>query len=166
MNEYLIQRALAVWINYRRHLCLPNVNGGLGLWSRGEMDFLAVTGAGYVIEIEIKCTLADLRREWRSPVKIEKHVRAHTVTKGIRRFYICTPAKIAQRAREEIEAEPLLAYAGILKLHEESRYVGVIRPAQNLKTARKLTGEERMKIGHLATMRYWDRPLTSGGQPT
>lgn len=160
MTEREIQRALAVWINYRRHLCLPNMNGGLGFWSRGEMDFVAVTGAGFVIEIEIKVTLADLRREWRSPVKIEKHRRAHTVTKGLRRFFICTPAKIAQKAREEIEAEPLLAYAGILKAveqHERSAWVGMVRPAQNLKSARKLTPDERMKIGHLATMRLWDR---------
>lgn len=161
VTERVIQRALAIWINYRTHLCLPNVNGGIGLWSRGEMDFLAVTGAGYVIEVEIKCNLADLRREWRSPVKIEKHRRAHTVTKGIRRFFICTPDKIFQRAREEIEAEPLLAYAGLLRY--QGSHIGVVRPAQNLKTARKLDGEERMKIGHLATMRFWDRSQVGGG---
>jgi hypothetical protein len=171
VNEYKIQRALAIWINYRTHLCLPNVNGGIGLWSRGEMDFLAVTGAGYVVEVEIKCTLADLRREWRSQVKIEKHLRAHTVTKGIRRFFICIPQKIAVQARAEIEAEPLLAYAGILQIHDESHYIGVVRPAQNLKSARKLSADERMKIGHLAAMRLWsmtprideEPPPTTGG---
>lgn len=162
MSEREIQRALAIWINYRRHLCLPNVNGGIGLWSRGEMDFLAVTSVGYVIEVEIKCSLTDLRREWRNPTKIEKHTRTHTVTKGIRRFFICTPADIAQSARAEIEAEPLLVYAGILIYN--GRSIGVLRPAQNLKTARKLTADERMKIGHLASMRLWDRttsPTTS-----
>jgi len=159
VNEARIQRALAIWINYRSHLCLPNVNGGLGLWSRGEMDFIAITGAGYIIEVEIKCTLADLRREWRSQVKIHKHRRAHTVDKGIRRFFICTPASIAQKARFEIEAEPLLAYAGILSVDDEANYVKVLRPAQNLKSARKLRPDEYMKIGHLATMRFWSAPL-------
>jgi hypothetical protein len=165
VNEAVIQRALAVWINYRRHLCLPNVNGGLGLWSRGEMDFLAITGAGYIIEVEIKCTLADLRREWRSPVKIEKHRRAHTVDKGLRRFFICTPRSISQKARAEIEAEPLLAYAGILSFHDESKYVGILRPAQNLKTARKLKPDEYLKIGRLATMRFWDRLIPEAPDP-
>jgi hypothetical protein len=157
VNEYRIQRALAIWINYRRHLCLPNVNGGLGLWSRGEMDFIAITGVGYIIEVEIKCTLADLRREWRSQMKIHKHKRAHAVDKGIRRFFICTPQKISQQARLEIEAEPLLSYAGILSVHDEANYVKVVRPAQNLKSARKLSPDEYLKIGHLATMRFWER---------
>jgi len=158
MNETSIQRALAHWINYRRHLCLPNVNGGLGLWSRGEMDFIAITGAGYIIEVEIKCTLADLRREWRSHEKIHKHVRAHTVDKGIRRFFICTPQKIAQLARFDIEAQPMLSYAGILSVSDEGNYVKMVRPAQNLKSARKLRPDEYMKIGHLATMRFWNKP--------
>ena len=159
MNEALIQRALAYWIDYRRHLCLPNLNGGLGFWSRGEMDFVAVTGANYVIEIEIKCTMADLRREWRSPVKAEKHRVAHFKEKGIRRFFICVPGKIAEKAKTEIEAEPSLAYAGILKAVDQGEWVaiGVMRPAHNLKTARKLTPDERMKIGHLAAMRLWEK---------
>lgn len=157
MNEPRIQRALAVWINYRRHFCLTNVNGGLGFWSRGEMDFIAVTGAGYVVEIEIKCTLADLRREWRNPNKIDKHRRVTTATKGIRRYFICTPQKIAVKARAEIEAEPLLAYAGILSVHDELNYVKVVRPAKNLPTARKLEPDEYLKLAHLAMMRFWER---------
>ncbi len=163
MNEHSLQRALAVWINYRRHFCLTNVNGGLGFWSRGEMDFIAVTSAGYVIEIEIKCSLADLRREWRNPNKVDKHRRVATATKGIRRYFICTPQPIAEKAKAEIEAQPELAYAGILRAvqpyaDQPSRInIGVVRPAQNLKTSRKLAPHEYLKLAHLAMMRYWDR---------
>jgi hypothetical protein len=160
VNEHRLQRALALWINYRRHFCLTNVNGGLGFWSRGEMDFIAVTGAGYVIEIEIKATLADLRREWRNPNKVEKHRRVSTATKGIRRYFICVPVKIIDKAKAEIEAQPELAYAGILMASEAENghvFIHAVRPAQNLKTARKLDAHEYLRIAHLAMMRFWDR---------
>lgn len=160
MNEHQLQRALAVWINYRRHFCLTNVNGGLGFWSRGEMDFIAVTGAGYVVEVEIKRTMADLRREWRNSNKIEKHRRVDTAAKGIRRYFICTPAAIAEKAKAEIEARPELAYAGILKAQQPHAnghiYIGVVRPARNLPTARKLKPDEYLKLAHLAMMRFWE----------
>jgi hypothetical protein len=164
LTEAEIQRALAHWIDYRRHLCLPNVNGGLGFWSRGEMDFIAVTGVGHVVEIEIKCTLADLRREWRNPTKVRKHNLTHQRDRGIRRFFICTPAQIIDKALAEIKAQSLLDYAGVLSCHEGG-YVTVLRAAQNLKTGRKLNDTERMKIGHLAAMRLWDR-ATSANPPT
>lgn len=160
MNEPRLQRALALWINYRRHFCLTNVAGGLGFWSRGEMDFIAVTGAGYVIEIEIKCTMADLRREWRSENKVHKHKLVSTATKGIRRYFICVPTKMIDKAKAEIEAQPSLAYAGILMASEAKDghvFIHMVRPAQNLKTARKLGPAEYLKIAHLAMMRFWDR---------
>ena len=164
MNEHTIQNALALWFGYRRNLCLPNVAYGLGHWRRGEMDFVAISRAGYCTEVEIKCSLADLRREWRKPGKARKHAFAVNPG-GIKRFYICVPDAAADRAWAEVDAQPSLAYAGLLRVfasHHESKAIRIDRAAWSLPTSRKLSADERLHVGRLANARYWDLRVSGG----
>ena len=141
----------------RQTLTVPNVTSGLFDW--GESDLIQVSDAGYVTEIEIKISIADLKREWQKRRWQEHWVREWL--NRIRYYWIAMPLELCEPAREHI---PEWVGAGILgvsmkALHESWAFYRyqvkkVLRPASN-RTARPLTLRERSQIGRLGTLRYW-----------
>ena len=61
MNAREIEYHVSNYFDVLRNICVPNVSHGFnGLW---ESDLLIVTKARYLYEVEIKTSVADLRKD-------------------------------------------------------------------------------------------------------
>jgi hypothetical protein len=140
--------ALSTYFDYRQQLIVPNVSWGMHMH---ECDLLIVSKAGYLTEVEIKVTRADLRadkKKWhghRSPV--------------IKRLFFALPDYLEKC----IDMVP--KRAGIILIKPKDNVPGEypysprcreIRPAQRQKGAGKITDADRYKIARLGALRIWN----------
>ena len=132
----------------------------------GECDLLAVSKAGYVTEYEIKMSMHDFKREWKknrwigSPGNPGFHYSYRAFKKMVKFYWIVVPGKLAAKV------EPLIPEhigAGLISVSERSTPWRVndlgfeeTRPAILNSKAQKITDEQRMNLGRLAAMRYWN----------
>ena len=143
MNSLQIEVALAKYLDYRQHLIVPNVWWGLGF--RHELDLLVLTKSGYVWEIEIKISKADLLAD--------KNKKYGHYDNRIRKLYFAVPKKLMDIAVKEIPER-----AGLFEIDDLSsswKRVTMERPAKINKNAIKLSKKEIKKLYELTAMRIW-----------
>lgn len=136
--EYAISRKDT--FNFLTNDVLINISWG---FLRHEADMLIVSKAGYITEIEIKRSRADLRLDFK-----KKHTHESNF---ITRFYYAVPESLVEKTKEL-----LILYnrkAGIISYSENSK-INIIQLAPNL-NKRKITLEERVKLLRLGNMRIW-----------
>ena len=172
MTSKEILLALSYRHDLRTQILVPNVSWGLVSW--GECDLLAVSEAGYVTEYEIKLTLADFKREWKKKRWISKsgtpddNYYYRAFRKMVKFYYIVVPEKVSDKV------EPLIPEhigAGLISIVEKpdwrTLFVGYateVQPAIANRKAKKLTDEQRMSLGRLAAMRYWNLARSNYGK--
>ena len=140
--------ALAIWLNYRQNLIVPNVSWGIS--GLHECDLLVVSKAGYLTEIEIKVTRADLRAD-------KKKWHGHE-SRRIKRLFFALPDylehcidMVPERAGI-ILVRPKANVPYVYPYHQRCRE---IRKAQRNKDAGKITVTDRYKIARLGALRIW-----------
>lgn len=84
--------AVANLIGWRENVIVPNVYFGLGL--RHEADLIVLDKSGRLTEIEIKCTLSDLKADFKKPHSHQSSI--------ISRLVYAVPDKIVDYAKENI----------------------------------------------------------------
>ena len=139
MTTIEIELAVVTLFGIRRHLIVPNISWGLNIH---ECDLLIVTRSGYCIEVEIKTSLQDLKRD------ASKHHRHNSNL--IKRLFFAFPENV-------YKSEYIPDRAGIITIRDlaSGRYAKIERPAQINKQARPLTADEMVHLGRLAPMRIW-----------
>lgn len=152
MNEHDIALALAYGpFPYRRYVCVPNLSWGL---LPHEADFAAMAPSGFLYEVEIKISVADLKRD----AAKRKHGRWHE-QQLIRGFLYAMPLLIWEKVKDN---PPIPDYAGVIVVNHAARTydqtMRIRRPQLN-RNARPLTAGEQRELGRLGTMRYWTRQL-------
>lgn len=149
-----IEIAVAKYFNPRVHLIVPNISWGMNLH---ECDLLIMNGRNYGVEVEIKISKADLRADCKKP-------HGHNSNR-IRRLFFAIPEYLYT---DEI-VSMIPERAGIL----------VITPAENMgtyytrprccvkrnakinKSAKPFSDSERINMGRLGMLRYWDIRTTN-----
>ena len=140
--------AIACFLDYRLNLIVPNVYWGLS--GLHECDLLVVSKAGYLTEIEIKITRADLRAD-------KKKWHGHNSDR-IKRLFFALPDYL------ESCIDMVPERAGIILVRPKSNVAGQypyhprcreIRPAQRNKAAQKISDADRYKIARLGALRIW-----------
>lgn len=133
MNSDQIKAVVASYWRYVRQypVIALEVSSNLSSYSGDEMaDVLAVDKNRYLIETEVKVTLADLKRD----AKKSKHraFRDNLPTRCVaRHFYFAVPRNIANKA--SLICDDLYPYAGVLGLNGLDEYgVEVYRQAKFL----------------------------------
>jgi len=143
--------ALATWFDYRINLIVPNVYWGWGL-DNHECDLLIVSKAGYVTEVEIKISRADLRADAK---KSHGHRNAR-----IKYLYFAVPEKLETAALEFVPER-----AGIITVRNGENVVGIyphrpkckrIREPSKTINVSKMSDHERYKIARLGALRIWN----------
>jgi len=140
--------ALSSWLDYRANLIVPNVYWGMPGFH--ECDLLVVSKAGYLTEIEIKITRADLRAD-------AKKWHGHNSNR-IKRLFFALPEYL----ESAIDLVP--ERAGIILVRPNVPDVDPIwtprcreiRPAQRNKIAQKISDADRYKIARLGALRIWN----------
>jgi len=140
--------ALSTYFNYRVNLIVPNVSWGMSIH---ECDLLIVSQAGYLTEVEIKVTKADLKAD-------AKKWHGHE-SRIIKRLFFALPDYLENC----IDMVP--ERAGIILVRPKDNVRGVypyrprckeIRPAQRNKAAGKLGDTDRYKVARLGALRIWN----------
>jgi hypothetical protein len=144
-----IEIAVAKHFDYRQHVIVPNVSWGLGF--SHEIDVLVMTRSGYVTEIEIKTSRADLKRDL---LKRHQHVSSR-----IQRHFLAVPKAMVAFAIETFPSP-----WGVLSVCEDSKWVGVEREAKKNKDAKALSVSEINHLYELASMRIWTLKETLAGR--
>ena len=139
LNSSDIEFAVANHFDWRQNLIVPNIWWGLGF--NHELDMIVLTQSRYAYEIEIKTSVADLKKD------LEKS-HMHFSDK-IRKLFFAIP-KTMENSIEFIPAD-----AGIIIVNENLMVQILRRPKIN-KNARSLTEKEMEKLFHLAAMRVWN----------
>lgn len=147
MSEDEIARLLVKrMFPYRRYVCVTNVDWGL---LPHEADLVAMAPSGYLYEIEIKASLADLKRDL---LKWRHRMSATQVCEKLRGMYYAMPGDVWEKVKD---APPIPDYAGAIAFAGDK--AKVVRKAKLNRHARKLTTGERFQLARLGTMRYWSR---------
>jgi len=118
------------------NLIIPNVSYGIELH---ECDLLVLTKSGYANEIEIKISLADLKKD------IEKK-HGHNSDK-IRCLYFAIPSSLAKHFCLIPER------AGIIVVNSQGECFLIQKPKVN--KSRKFSDNEKYKFARLALIRFW-----------
>lgn len=147
--------------NRRQYLMIPNLSWGL---LNHEADFVAITKSGYLTEVEIKRSFADLKADFKKDV--------FHCDERVYSFMYCLPLSIRDKALALFDEQ----YGKIAELYGHDRnyeytnkffpYILWYDENGNLTSepkklhsrngARKLFLEERETVGRLASLRYWD----------
>lgn len=131
--------------NWRKCIIVPNVSWGLQLH---ECDLLIVNKSGYATEVEIKISLADLKKD-----AGKRH--AHKSDK-IKYLYFAIPEKLLPHIQHIPEHAGIL----VLKRHRISEneafsYVEQVREAKKNPRSRALFPNEIADVARLGCMRIW-----------
>lgn len=133
--------------------------------SQWESDLLIIHPSGWCWEIEIKVSVADFRREFKT--KSGKHaaiLRGHTVGYSgrlrptiVRQFYFAMPVEVWEKVKGEIQE-----YAGVILLDDSRRDAWKrLRPWIEKKPkslpARKCTETDRVNLLRSIYYRSWDK---------
>lgn len=137
-----IELAVVARFGVRQNVIVPNISWGLGIH---ECDLLIVTNAGYAIEVEIKISKADLKKD---ALKGHGHV-----DKRIKALYFAIPENLISCT------ELIPDRAGIFIVRDYASngpyFCECVRKPTINKTAHKLTPTEYFKVAHLGAMRIW-----------
>lgn len=131
--------------HYRRWTVVPNVSWGLGIH---ECDLLALSGADWAHEIEIKVSKADLKADLEKP-------HGHDSPK-IRCLWFAGPESLKEAF---LELAPVRA--GIILVKDRgpshSPWAYIERKAQPRKYSHKFSGKDKEQLLRLGIMRWWAR---------
>lgn len=163
MTERQIQLAIARSISGATAIACPNYTPD-GWW---ECDLWAVTKAGYVVEYEVKTTLADFRADALKTTTrygaFDRALRSHSRTevakhaelaagRGPTRFYFAVPNELVD------QVTPLLPeWAGLVATSNTglwSRGIWIVRDARRLHN-RKAGVREVRQAQRRMCFRYW-----------
>ena len=138
-----IEEKLARFFNYRQNIIVPNISWGFYIH---ECDLLILRRSGHLLEVEIKVSRADLKKD-------QKKEHGH-VDNRIRELWFAIPDYL----EDGIACIP--ERAGILVLSREDNYwpdldCRVLRPAWVNNKVVKLCESERLVIARLGTLRIW-----------
>ncbi|PSR52029.1 hypothetical protein AHMF7605_00080 [Adhaeribacter arboris] len=145
-----METAVANLWDVRRHIIVPNISWGMKLH---ECDLFILTKANYALEIEIKRTKADLKKD------AEKQ-HAHQ-SERIKELWFAIP----ERLKNCLEFIP--AHAGVILV--KKRRIKSLQPAYRAvryrlpvpnKAAKKLSEQEVSNVKRLGCMRIWSLKAT------
>jgi len=149
-----IQLALhnSEFCNAHNDLICPNVSWGLLPY---EADLIAVSPAGICTEFEIKRSFEDFKADFK---KDHKHDAAI-----VGKFYYVVPESLQERVvKYLIEQYPFMNYPAVLTYDEQGRIRRVLAESGEVfgraerKNAIKMCAEDKVKLGRLISLRYWD----------
>lgn len=144
-----LELAAADYFDYRRNLIIPNVSFGLSL--NYEADLIIVTKDKYLYEVEIKISIADLKKD------ILKKKFSTNGQYKIKKFYYLIPESLL-KYRDEI-LNLIRPEAGLMSAkynNYKNRFeINLINMATINKKAEKISDKEYLHLCHLAAMRIW-----------
>jgi hypothetical protein len=129
----------------RSHILIPNLSWGFLEW---EADFVAISRVGYLTEIEIKVSKADLLAD---ASKYKFQDPRHKGWAKIKEFYYAVPESLVKDVPESYRL-----VAGIISVPiNKNKRCKVIHEAPIIGVPQKLDIDDIGRANRLLGMRYW-----------
>jgi len=149
LNATHLEIAVARYFDYRQNLIVPNVSWGFGI--SYEADMFLVRPSNFIEEIEIKVSMADLKKD-----KL-KDKWGKQFVKTLKKFWYCIPEDL-EKHKDKIYQE-IPDFAGVLVAEYDNDrkryYISVLRQAKLNKNAVRITDKQRYNLARLGCMRVW-----------
>jgi hypothetical protein len=152
-----IEVEIAKYYNKRINIIVPNITWGL---LSHECDMLIIRPSNIAIEVEIKISVSDFKAD------LLKHHHHKERQNRISEFYYAMPKNIYEKVKDLIPIDAGVITCERYKYEHYSKYgkkifsngihTKKVKSAIKIKNARKLTLEEKLKIGHLGCMRIFN----------
>lgn len=141
MKAIEIELAVARLFDFRKNIIVPNICWGAGLH---ECDILIVRKTGYAIEVEIKTTKSDLKKD--------AGKRHNHESNKIKELFFAVPEPLGPFALETLPVD-----IGVIIVTETTRgrFAHVARKAAARCYSRPFTAPEIHNVARLGTMRIW-----------
>ena len=139
--------ALSTWLDYRANLIVPNVYWGMNVH---ECDLLVVSRAGYLTEIEIKVSRANLKAD-------AKKWHGHE-SDQIKRLFFALPDYLEHCIDMVPERAGIILVRPMQQKDIDAGWsprCREIRPAKRNPAATKISDADRYKIARLGALRIW-----------
>ena len=136
--------AIAEMYGVAKHLIVTNVSWGMDMH---ECDILVLRPTGYALEIEIKRSLADMKKD---AEKKHGHVDRQN---RLKELYFAFPDDICEKCTVHLPAG-----AGVILVSRKTTgnvRAKIIKPATPVKNARPFDEKEISQLQRLAAMRAW-----------
>lgn len=128
-----------------RHICVANVSWSLLPY---EADLLALTASGYMVEVEVKVSLSDLKRD-----AAKRKWESRAFRELVSRFYYAMPAALWAKPAAQEAVRPG-AGAIVVEHTQHGIRARVVREADRT-GARALNERERFALARVGTFRAW-----------
>ena len=139
---------IAKMFGIRRNIIVPNISWGLGIH---ECDLLVLRNSGYAVEVEIKRTVYDFKKDF------EKRHNHHDWQNRIVEFYYAFPEEIYEKCKDLVPER-----AGIILCKSTYDYkkrfkvkARIKKKAKRNTKARKMNEKEQYQIVRLGALRIW-----------
>lgn len=139
IEEIEVMLATSDEFDFRRNLFVTNVDWGL---LNHEADVVVMSKSGYLTEIEIKRSKADLRAYFK-----KKHKHDDVLIKNL---YFCVPTALKSECFELIKTHNYKVF-GLILYDDNKRFK--IHHIGNRDNFRKLTNDERYRLARLGCIR-------------
>lgn len=148
VNISLLEMEIAIsnLFDIRKNIIVPNISWGLGIH---ECDLFIVRNTGYCIEVEIKRSKQDLKKDFE---KTHSHIDKQN---RIKEFYYAIPDYLYDSCKELIGDKGLITvskWESNKKTYIKAKFH---TKSISLKDARKLSDKEILKVLKLGVMRVW-----------
>jgi len=153
----MVEIVVANHFNWRQNLIVPNVHWGLGL--EYECDMVIVRPSGYVIEVEIKVTAADLRRD-RNKRKWQfiNSANLYRTNQLFKLRYFAVPVELAGEINNIPEGCGFIVADVLAEDGTVNRYDGcckIVKQSRVNKQALPISPAKWDNLQRLAAMRIW-----------
>ena len=137
-----------VW-NGGSYLVIPNVKDGF--FRKREADLLIITPSNYLFEIEIKISMADLKKDGQKKL-LPQDIYSNDLR--IKKKIFAIPEEMFNRHEDKI-VKLLPDYAGLWVVKKSGGYVVEKLKAKNKVNACKLSDKEKSILMRLGCLRLW-----------
>jgi len=138
-----IEVILSKFFKKRINLIVPNISWGLNIH---ECDLLIISKSGYATEVEIKVSIADLKKDL---IKRHHHIDYRN---RIKNLYFAFPEKLEKHLEKYKDFIP--PRAGILIIKPDNR-VKVLKKPQSNPQSIKFSSTDMYKVARLGSLRIW-----------
>ncbi len=135
-----IEQRLAVYFNYRLNVIVPNISWGFDIH---ECDLLVMRKTGYLLEVEIKVSRSDLKKDQTKP--------HHHLDNRIKELWFAIPEYL----EDSIALIPKRAGILVMTRTDYGLNCRILREATTNNKAMRLTESEQYAIARLGTLRIW-----------
>ena len=131
-----IKACVAPWLRYNRQCLMVCFERDLGYFVSGQPDILAISKEHFVIEVEVKVSVSDFRKDKK---KRKWEMEGGGFLRNVRQFYYAVPKNMVEKIKDDIPRSCGLMAIDDFYHHRLNDNVAIIKKAPTNRAAERVT---------------------------